>query len=142
MAIKKSVKKDCGNQCGSYPNCYSCGDKTKVNNTIKKGTPDLRATKVTIKKPTAQLATKNKVKPTADSTAVYKDQFTTQFDLAKIAAKYGKKDLANEYAKKGTEAKKAEFRQALKGKPGFDKNGYPVKLIKEKKGGSIKSKKK
>jgi hypothetical protein len=92
------------------------------------------------------------VKPTRDSTAYYRNQAIKatseqDFDLQRGDIKSYKKNLDREKA-----AKAAQARQANKGKPGYDKNGFPlpkmqsgakgaVKLAPKKKGGSIQKKK-
>jgi hypothetical protein len=106
------------------------------------------ATKKILKK--AQKGTT--VKPTRDSTGYYRNQAIRatseqDFDLERGDIKSYKKNLDREKA-----AKAAQARQANKGKPGYDKNGFPlpkiqsgakgaVKLAPKKNGGSIKRKK-
>ena len=76
------------------------------------------------------------VKPTADSTKYYKDLYNANVGLGSsqntVAGKM-------RYIKGATEAQKNIDRQKLKGKPGYDANGFPLK---KKMGGSTKAKKK
>jgi hypothetical protein len=67
------------------------------------------------------------VKPTADSTAYYKDEAKFQSDLATISSKYGLRKAAEENMANSRKAYKDASRQKFKGKPGFDKNGFPIK---------------
>lgn len=73
------------------------------------------------------------VKPTADSTTYYKDEAKFQSNLATIKSKYGLKKEAGETMKKARKAYSDASRQQFKGKPGFDKNGFPIKKTTTKK---------
>lgn len=75
------------------------------------------------------------VKATPDSSKYYKDEKDFQWKLAKTAAEYGMRESAEESRKKAMKASEDEFRQKFKGKPGFDKNGFPLK---QKSGGKTK----
>jgi len=92
------------------------------------------------------------VKPTADSTAYYQHGAKRYGDLAikTLNAPIGGKLMNEEREERNTKANKyydASFkatdnalRQSRKGKPGYNKNGFPIK--KSKVGGAVKSKKK
>lgn len=87
----------------------------------------------TVKK-TKKYQTGGGVKPTADSTSYYKKQgdiAAKQMANAPTAAglAYGSRKIA--------EADANVKRQKLKGKPGYDANGYPVK---KKTGGKVMKK--
>jgi|688.fasta_scaffold962687_2 5-methylcytosine-specific restriction endonuclease McrBC regulatory subunit McrC len=86
------------------------------------------------------------VKPTADSTLVYNKQqqneFKTQADLVKKSKGTGKSldsiyksKPFTESLKKQEIARANQIRQQFKGKPGYDKNGFPIKksTVKKKK---------
>jgi len=75
-------------------------------------------------------------KPTADSTAYFKKMQDFHYKQAATNAKYGLRDAADEQMRSATQAVKDEFRQSNKGKPGYDKDGFPVK--KQEMGGKIK----
>ena len=75
-------------------------------------------------------------KPTADSTAYFKKMQDFHYKQAATNAKYGLRDAADEQMRSATQAVKDQFRQANKGKPGYDKDGFPIK--KQKMGGKIK----
>jgi hypothetical protein len=66
-------------------------------------------------------------KPTADSTAYYKDEAKFQGDLAVTSSKFGLRKQAEENMANSRKAYKDASRQKFKGKPGFDKNGFPIK---------------
>jgi hypothetical protein len=67
------------------------------------------------------------VKPTADSTAYYKDEAIFQSNLGVLKSKYGLKKQAEEAMAKSRKAYSNASRQKFKGKPGYDKNGFPIK---------------
>ena len=67
------------------------------------------------------------VKPTADSTAYYKDEAKFQSNLGVLKSKYGLRKQAEEAMAKSREAYSNASRQKFKGKPGYDKNGFPIK---------------
>jgi hypothetical protein len=75
-------------------------------------------------------------KPTADSTAYFKKMQDFHYKQAATNAKYGLRDAADEQMRSATQAVKDQFRQSNKGKPGYDKDGFPIK--KQKMGGKIK----
>jgi hypothetical protein len=86
------------------------------------------------------------VKPTADSTLVYNKQqqneFKTQADLVKKSKGTGKSLNSIYESKPFTESRKKQeiaranqIRQKFKGKPGYDKNGFPIKKTTTKKKG-------
>lgn len=75
-------------------------------------------------------------KPTADSTAYFKKMQDFHYKQAATNAKYGLRDAADEQMRSATQAVKDEFRQSNKGKPGYDKDGFPIK--KQEMGGKIK----
>jgi len=89
-------------------------------------------------------------KATADSTAHYDKLSKKYFDEVNsvINAPYGgrllKEELEERLKKektlmnKGFEAQNNSLRQIRKGKPGYDKNGFPIK--KQRSGGKIKPK--
>lgn len=79
------------------------------------------------------------VKPTADSTAYYKKEIAGYDALIKSEpkTKMGKSNV-NVYLNAKSKANDNLKRQTLKGKPGYDKNGFPIK--KAKKGGLVKTK--
>jgi hypothetical protein len=67
------------------------------------------------------------VKPTTDSTKYYDKLKDFYYKQASIGAKYGMS--GEEEMKKAAKASKDSFRQQFKNKPGFDKNGFPIKKI-------------
>ncbi len=92
----------------------------------KKGTAKKPVTKTTV------------VKPTADSTAIYQqrlDNFVNKTG-GNLPVKLRNNSDERTVFKMASDVQ----RQSKKGKPGYDKNGFPIK--KSKKGGSIKSKRK
>jgi hypothetical protein len=153
MAIKKTVKKllkakvgtlvkkGCPRgKCGTYPNCYDCPDNTRVSSSgVKKSIPTV-PTKIQPKTTSSKSTTNSKEKPTADSTKIYKDEAKLQSEIAAAKSKYGLKKEAEESMTQSRKAYSDASRQQFKGKPGFDKNGFPI--TKNKKGGIVKSKKK
>lgn len=73
------------------------------------------------------------VKPTADSTAYYKK---VESEAYKSAARNMNSPKYSEQAfKRARQAGKDIARQSLKGKPGYDKNGFPIKKSTTKKKG-------
>lgn len=66
-----------------------------------------------------------------------KSPYPANLDEKQLNQRWQKeKDLMN----KGFKAQNDELRQSRKGKPGYDKNGFPIK--KNKKGGSVNIRKK
>jgi len=93
---------------------------------------------------------------TIDSTSYYNKLSKSEFDKWKKAKAatdkeilYNKEmtqeklqkrmDKDKEYYNKGTEAQNSSLRQSRKGKPGYDKMGFPVK--KQRSGGKVVKKK-
>lgn len=76
----------------------------------------------------------NGTKATKDSTKYFKDEKELRSNLATTQSKFGLRKSAEENMKQARQALIDESRQAYKGKPGFDANGYP----KKKMGGMIK----
>lgn len=72
---------------------------------------------------------------TADSTKYYQKQVADNI-ANHFKASYSEKA---ETAKKVTQSKEALKRQENKGKPGYDKNGFPIITASKQKGGEIKS---
>ena len=73
---------------------------------------------------------------TADSTAYFQKQAKENFQKASDRYSYSNPEIrkkASEYTNKAIQAQKDELRQSNKGKPGYDKNGFP----KKKNGGSV-----
>ena len=86
------------------------------------------------------------VKPTADSTLIFhnkvKDEFKKQADLVRKTRNTGislddvyKSKEFTESRKRQVEAQNNQKRQINKGKPGYDKNGFPIKKSTTKKKG-------
>lgn len=75
------------------------------------------------------------VKPTADSTAYFKKMQDFHYKQAATNAKYGLRDAADKQMRSAIQAVKDEFRQSNKGKPGYDKDGFPIKKSTTKKKG-------
>jgi len=76
--------------------------------------------------PKAQKGTS--VKATADSTKYYKQKFDDKFAIGKSLSKLGAtKKVLDRYVSEGTKAYTDMSRQKYKGKPGYDKNGFPIK---------------
>ena len=63
---------------------------------------------------------------TADSTAYYKDEAIFKSNLGVIKSKYGLKKQAEEAMALARKAYSNASRQKFKGKPGYDKNGFPI----------------
>jgi hypothetical protein len=81
------------------------------------------------------------VKPTADSTDYYNYKAKVNFQKASDRSTYPHlRKQFNSYLDKGLKAQKDALRQLDKGRPGYDKDGFPIK--KSKVGGIVKSKKK
>lgn len=76
------------------------------------------------------------VKPTADSTAYYKKEIAGYDALIKSEpkTKIGQSNT-NVYRDVKSKAYSNLNRQSLKGKPGYDKNGFPIKKSTTKKKG-------
>ena len=94
--------------------------------------------KVVVKKSLTKAQAGKIVKPTADSTLFYnkeqQNEFKTQANLVKKSKGTGnsldsiyKSKPFVESLKKQEIAKANQIRQKFKGKPGYDKNGYPIK---------------
>jgi hypothetical protein len=92
------------------------------------------------------------VKPTRDSTGYYRNQAIRATSEQDFAANFGNKTAYSKAVKAEAKANENKARQANKGKPGYDKNGFPLpkiqsgtkgvgKLAAKKNGGSIKRKK-
>ena len=103
------------------------------------GTSVIKGTKgVTTKKSLPKAQFGDIVKPTADSTLFYdkeqQNEFKTQANLVKKSKGTGK-SLDSIYKskpfveslKKQEIARDNQIRQTKKGKPGYDKNGFPIK---------------
>ena len=80
------------------------------------------------------------VKPTADSTAFYKRASESFMRLANDESKKGNDGTVRKLVKLAESSFEDQKRQSKKGKPGYDKNGFPIKKLKV--GGAVKSKKK
>jgi hypothetical protein len=91
--------------------------------------------------PTPKPGSRKVVKPTADSTAYYKKEIAGYDALIKSEpkTKIGQSNT-NVYRDAKSKAYSNLNRQSLKGKPGYDKNGFPIK--KSKLGGTVKAKNK
>jgi len=87
-----------------------------------------------IKKPIKKAQSGVSQKATKDSTAFYSKQ-ASDFGTA-AAMNMNRPATANRAFKNQKEALKNEWRQENKGKPGYDKNGFP----KKKNGGTVKAK--
>jgi len=115
----------------------------KTNDPKKKLTAE-EAKKLTAEEALADLRSRAKLigedakrpgPPTADSTDYFNRDKELFYDLAATNAKFGNKNVADVYMKKASKAASDSFRQQLKGKTGFDKNGHPI----NKKTGGAKS---
>jgi hypothetical protein len=97
------------------------------------------AIKKTIVKKTLPKAQAGKtVKPTADSTNYY--NYKAKVNFQKASDRYGLaspeiRKEASKYDDKALKAQKDALRQLNKGKPGYDKNGFPIKKTTTKKKG-------
>lgn len=82
--------------------------------------------------------TKTTIRPvvTTDSTSIFKNKAKDMARKSLYAEAKGDKKLSDIYMDVASKATSDAERQKLKGKPGYDKNGYPIK----KNGGSIKAK--
>jgi hypothetical protein len=87
----------------------------------------------TVKKTVKKAQPGKKVKPTADSTKYYQDDAKLKLDVAQTQSKFGLKKASEESAKEARKSMVSASRQKLKGKPGYDANGNPIK--KQKSGG-------
>jgi len=70
----------------------------------------------------------NGAKATKDSTDYFNKEAKKNFQ--KASDRYGSPSLSKEaskYSDKAISAQKSSLRQSNKGKPGYDKNGYPIK---------------
>lgn len=88
------------------------------------------------KKPLPKAQAGKIVKPTADSTDYY--NYKAKVNFQKASDRYGlaspkMRKEANEYGNKAFKAQNDALRQLDKGKPGYDKNGFPIKKAKTKK---------
>ena len=111
----------------SFPDLNKDGKITKAD--ILKGRGVIAKKGAVIKK------AQNGVKATKDSTDYYRKQ-ASDFGTA-AARNMNRPATANRAFKNQKEALDNMFRQSDKGKPGYDKNGFPVKK-KMKTGGMIK----
>lgn len=91
----------------------------------------------TVKKPIKKAQNGAK---TADSTSYFKGRAKDMARQSLYAEAKGDKKLSNVYMDVASKATSDAERQKLKGKPGYDKNGYPLKKKKMQTGGSIGSK--
>jgi hypothetical protein len=124
-------------KCGTYPNCYDCPDNTRVSSSgAKKSIPTV-PTKIQPKTTSSKSTTNSTEKPTADSTFYYADK--EYISKLKGSTANTKPEMDKQFAIM-EKAKQDRYRQSKKGKPGYDKNGFPI--TKQKKGGTVKSKKK
>jgi len=73
------------------------------------------------------------VKPTADSTAYFGRAEGSFMNLSNLEFKRGNEALSNKMVKLAKSAFENKKRQALKGQPGYDKNGFPIKKTTTKK---------
>ena len=92
--------------------------------------------------PTPKPGSLKVVKPTADSTDYY--NYKAKVNFQKASDRYSltspeMRKQVTKYTNKAFKAQNDALRQLNKGLPGYDKNGF---LIKNKKGGTVKSKKK
>ena len=67
------------------------------------------------------------IKATADSTKYYQDDAKLKLDVAQTQSKFGLKKASEQSAKEARESLVSASRQKLKGKPGYDANGFPIK---------------
>jgi len=88
----------------------------------------------TIKKPAKKMQKGGKVTP--DSTAYFKKQEMDNYSSA--ARNMGSPKYSDSAFKRAAQSGKDVDRQSKKGKPGYDKNGYPLK--KQRNGGVTKAK--
>ena len=75
------------------------------------------------------------VKPTADSTAFYKRASESFMRLANDESKKGNDGTVKKLVKLAKSSFEDQKRQSKKGKPGYDKNGFPIKKSTVKKKG-------
>jgi len=83
--------------------------------------------------------TKTTIRPgvTTDSTSIFKNKAKDMARKSLYAEAKGDKKLSNVYMDVASKASSDAERQKLKGKPGYDKNGYPIKKKKAKSGATI-----
>ena len=108
-----------------------------------------------MKKPIKKAQVGRSVKTTADSTEYFAKDASGKKDIAKMFSKYSPLEI--EFRRAGEKSQASAERQKLKGKPGYDENGYPLNKFrpkspkqqisegvkkKMKSGGSVKAKKK
>ena len=74
---------------------------------------------------------------TADSTAYFKGRAKDMARQSLYAEAKGDKKLSNVYMDVASKASSDADRQKLKGKPGYDANGFPIKKKKAKSGTTI-----
>lgn len=74
---------------------------------------------------------------TADSTSYFKGRAKDMAKQSLYAEAKGDKKLSNVYMDVASKATSDAERQKLKGKPGYDKNGFPIKKKKAKSGATI-----
>ena len=67
------------------------------------------------------------LKSSPDSTKYYQDDAKLKMDVAQTQSKFGLKKASEESFKKATESMASASRQKLKGKPGYNKDGFPIK---------------
>lgn len=75
------------------------------------------------------------VKPTADSTAYYSNVATYLTDRGVKQSKIKDWDGMNRDFDSARKAIDSQLRQSKKGRPGYDKNGFPIKKTATKKKG-------
>ena len=85
--------------------------------------------------PTPKKGSLKIVKPTADSTAYFNRAEKSFMALASSEFKKGNEAVSNKMGELAKNAFENKKRQKLKGKPGYDKNGFPIK--KSKLGGTV-----
>jgi hypothetical protein len=78
------------------------------------------------------------VEKTKDSTAIFQNRAKDMAIKSLYAEAKGDKKLSDVYMEVASKASTDAARQKLKGKPGYDKNGYAIKKM----GGAVKRKKK
>ena len=88
----------------------------------------------TVKKPIKKA--QDGTKATKDSTDIFKNKAKDMARKSLYAEVKGDKKLSNVYMDVASKFSSDASRQSKKGKPGYDKNGYPIK----KNGGSVKAK--
>ena len=93
---------------------------------IMKDSTHKKLKKVVTKKSLPKAQAGKIVKSTPDSTAYYKNEAQLQSELGVLKSKYGLKKQAEEAMAKSRKAYSDASRQQFKGKPGYDKNGFPI----------------